>query len=434
MPLPMADPPFPAAPPPTPVSIYTPGPHGCGDMDEYTWGTTSSSSYSTSGGSLHSAAGRPDIRGVGFKPDPSSSPFRLSYDSMETDHTGTVSPQDLHPELDYTHFHGMGMFPMTAEELESMPMFPFLSSDTEVLGHPVSAAATAGPVYSTNPVASVRRPLPSAAPGPSTHRKTLSVASSRGSVGTAASHAGSSTSYLSSKRRAHAPGPRGSGGVSGRSCAPTARDSIPEGAFVPGHRNVPAGPPPPMQFQERVSGFPPPPPSSIIPSNDYSRPPVENTRAKSSSHRSSRKKSSSQQAGEHKSSPPLRKKKSSGSGSAGGKTTPSSSQQQVVVPSQPLFPTGQNKPGFVPIGCLGVASAAQGNISPLDLGFKKRIIVAERDAGLTYKAIKNKYTRWREAESTYRGLDRTARLPLEHRERVASWSEQHVSSRPPTLP
>lgn len=336
---------------------------------------------------------------------------------------GTVSPQDLHPELQYAHLNSMGMFPMTTEELGSMSMFPL--SDAEILA-PVSAhdAATM-PLYTA-----IRRPLPSAAPPSSTHRKPSSAASSRGSVGTAAGHTGMTASSHCSKRRAHANEARGSGSGSGRSCPPIAPVPIKEGVFVSGPHTVPAGPPPmpaQTQFQGQVSGFPPPPPPSIIPSHNNNN---NNNRASASgsSHRSSRKKSSSQTA-EHKSPSstnnkpsPLRKKKTSG-----GSKTNSSSQHQPILPSQSLFPPGQNRPGFVPIGRLGVASVAQGNIHPLDLTLKKRIIVAERDAGLTYKAIKNKYTRWREAESTYRGLDRTARLPVEHRERVASWSEQHVS-------
>lgn len=104
-----------------------------------------------------------------------------------------------------------------------------------------------------------------------------------------------------------------------------------------------------------------------------------------------------------------------------------------------IFPPGQDQPGFVPIGEDRVASRAQGNDWPIPRDLMERIIAAERDSAgshggskegqLTYKQIKAKYSRWRISESTLRGIKRVHDLPKEHRERVPTWNDEHVSAR-----
>lgn len=434
MPLPMVDPPFPSAPPPTPVSMY--GGNNFGG-DEYAW----SSSFS-------SASTRPSRNG--FKADPSS-PFRFPMDNMDM-HIGTVSPRDLHPELDYNNLNSSMNMPLTPEE---MGMLSF--SDAEIASLPASL-----PAYTA------RRPLPSAAPVPSNYRGKQSRAQSGASAtfvtGSSSEGSASTASIHSSSKRSSSRLPRGSG----RGCPPSESIPLPDRRVsTPNHHTVPAGPPIPARapFLGLASSFPPHSLPNIAPSinavADRSLAQAQalaavdrevgtaaaaniqdiGTRSSSSSHRSSRKRSTQSHTEQHKSSPSTtsssdRKKKASSSISDKPSSPSHKKQVTAPVPSQRTcsFPPGENRLGFVPIGCLGVASAAQGNTHPLDLALKKRIIVAERDAGLTYKAIQSKYTRWREAESTYRGLDRTARLPLEHRERVASWGEQHVSFIPPISP
>lgn len=440
MPLPMVDPPFPTAPPPTPVSVY--GINSSFGGDEHSWGS-----------SLSSASMRPD--GTGFKADPSS-PFRFPMDNNMDMDIGTVSPRDLHPELEYHNMNSNIHMPLTPEE---MGMFSF--SDAEMASLPSSL-----------PAFTARRPLPSAASLPSNNNPRRQSTAQLGACATSA--AGSSSSGLTATGSGHSsskrsgsrlPGPRGSGSGSGRDCSTpeSVPRTDPEVVPAPGHHPVSAGPgmPAHASFLRPASSFHPPPLPIIAPSNNAvadrslaqsqafaANKQIETTagnnfynigtRSSTSSHRSSRKKSTQSHTEQRKSSPSKPsssdRKKTSGSSSVSGKPSSSShKQKQATVPGIPSqqhtlsFPPGQNRLGFVPIGCLGIASAAQGNTHPLDLALKKRIIVAERDAGLTYKAIQSKYTRWREAESTYRGLDRTARLPIEHRERVASWGDKHVS-------
>lgn len=366
-----------------------------------------------------------------------------AFDNLDI--RGTISPQELHPELDYTNFVGPGvMMPLSPEDVGM-----FQLADTE-FPPPVPAA----PAYTA------RRPLPNAAPSPSGsfghRRESVSLKTSATANGS-----GSGSSSNHPKRKPH--GSRGSGTDSGRGYPSVGSIRISEAPMDPkhlqaidSHHLAPDGSlgSTLTHFPRQISGFPLMIPSNSVPSHalveNQSLTPVfpsgngESASTRDSacgkSSRSTSKKTSEKHKSSSKSSPPLRKKAPSGSNSStsGNKQrAPSSNKQQkqctaidpVTSCHQPIssFPPGQNRPGFVPIGRTGMASVAQGNSHPLDLTLKKRIIVAERDAGLTYRAIKNKYTRWREAESTYRGLDRTARLPLEHRERVATWSEHHVS-------
>lgn len=490
MPLPMVDPPsFPTAPPPTPTNggvlpIYHPHNGGFNENinfqqqtglgaaggAEYTWG---SSTLRGDGGGSYNAMLQPSDESIGFKADPSS-PFRFEQHHMMD--IGTVSPHDLHPlELEYhTHFQSsMGLHPLGMDD-HLGDMFAFSDADISPLHMPTPIPA-AVPAYATAPS---RRPLPSApisaaaaARRESSNNSSI-VPRSSASASTAASGGGHNTSSSTttasshSRRRNPASGSsRGSGSGQAPSlmgCSSSSRTQGARGTQVSGHLQAPASNVPrlPMsaQTQGQASGFAPAPLAKIVPSNttvidrsmarhtargDTAEPSRAAQRELSSrssgtkkSPRSHRKKSQPKkhQNHEHKSSPsskstsspPLRKKKDSSSSTSTNSTSIATGSQRNNSSSS-SFPPGQNIPGFVPIGRLGVASEGQGNTAKLDGLTKKRIIVAERDAGLTYKAIKNKYTRWREAESTYRGLDRAARLPVEHRERVASWSEQHVS-------
>lgn len=397
MPLPMVDPPFPTAPPPTPVPMYPHGDNlGYDRGEDYTWTSYSSASL-----------------GSEIKPDPSS-PFRFPHDNIDI---STVSPQDLHSEMDYNH-HFQSMLSLNSEDLGT-----FHFSDAE--------APAPVPAYT-------RRPLPHAAPAvtvPSTRRKaSVPMASAAGHYGSASNQP---------RCRPHGPCGSDNGSSSGHNFPLEAPTYIPGGALeATGVRqSLPSGRPMSTQTQFPVqhTSLPQSPPSNTVPSrNAMSEKPLaptfkdedlesvvnrESPKRTSTSSRSSRKKAEPKPPTK---SSPLRKNTTN--------KISSHKQSSASVPARPhpsvaaVFPPGQNRPGFVSIGQIGVATVAQGNSHPLDLALKKRIIVAERDAGLTYKAIKNKYTRWREAESTYRGLDRTARLPVEHRERVASWSEQHVST------
>lgn len=104
------------------------------------------------------------------------------------------------------------------------------------------------------------------------------------------------------------------------------------------------------------------------------------------------------------------------------------------------FPPGADQPGFVPIGEDRVASRAQGNVWPVARDLMERIVAAERnvdgrrsrDTQLTYKQIKAKYSRWKISESTLRGIKRVYDLPREHRERIPTWNDEHVSEINPT--
>lgn len=104
------------------------------------------------------------------------------------------------------------------------------------------------------------------------------------------------------------------------------------------------------------------------------------------------------------------------------------------VEAKSIFPPGQKMPGFVPIGRIGIANAAQGNKWPIERKLMEQIVGAERGHGeyrrktrLTYKEIMAKYSRWEVKESTLRGIKRKITLPKEHRERQPRWDEEHVS-------
>lgn len=106
----------------------------------------------------------------------------------------------------------------------------------------------------------------------------------------------------------------------------------------------------------------------------------------------------------------------------------------VSVEAKPIFPPGRNMPGFVPIGRIGIANAAQGNRWPIERKLMEQIVGAERGHGeyrrktrLTYKEIMAKYSRWDIKESTLRGIKRKITLPKEHRERKPRWDAEHVS-------
>ncbi|PSR80905.1 hypothetical protein BD289DRAFT_484693 [Coniella lustricola] len=108
--------------------------------------------------------------------------------------------------------------------------------------------------------------------------------------------------------------------------------------------------------------------------------------------------------------------------------------------------SGHNEPNFVPIGYEGKASAAQGNYWPIERSLMKRIVAAERgylgfgyDRGtggegrrssgpkpLTYRQIKDKYSRWQHKEPTLRGIARSFQRPKEHRERKPTWEAEHL--------
>lgn len=103
--------------------------------------------------------------------------------------------------------------------------------------------------------------------------------------------------------------------------------------------------------------------------------------------------------------------------------------------AKPIFPPGQKMPGFVPIGRIGIAIAAQGNRWPIERNLMEQIVGAERGHGeyrrktrLTYKEIMAKYSHWDIKESTLRGIKRKITLPKEHRERKPKWDEEHVST------
>lgn len=105
--------------------------------------------------------------------------------------------------------------------------------------------------------------------------------------------------------------------------------------------------------------------------------------------------------------------------------------------ASPIFPPGKDMPGFVPIGRIGIATAAQGNRWPIERQLMERLVGAERGHGeyrrntrLTYKEILAKYSRWDLKESTLRGIKRKITLPKEHRERKPRWDAEHVSINP----
>lgn len=352
-----------------------------------------------------------------------SSPFRL-LPCHNNDNIGTISPQELHSE----HMC-LPLQPTNTKDHEDMGVFQFSDSDGPVPSYYSHRA------FSTTP-SSISFPnrLKSVAPS-------IDIAS----PGRRRAHGSSSHSGGSRRNRPKA-----------EQRTPTAANYVPGGGAVAGQmhdgrRVLPAGPSDISQcHREGQMLFPPPPASHILPSNKSMEGDdlgVLGLAGVSTTPRSSRSR------GNKKTAQTSLVKPSSSSTSTNTTATTNHSRKKktagvpvrVPLPNQApflpqaptsltaplLFPPGQNYPGFVPIGQTAVASTAQGNRHPLDLTLKKRIIVAERDAGLTYKAIKNKYTRWRDAESTYRGLDRTARLPVEHRERVASWSEEHVWNPPP---
>lgn len=93
-------------------------------------------------------------------------------------------------------------------------------------------------------------------------------------------------------------------------------------------------------------------------------------------------------------------------------------------------PPGMDQPGFVPIGVVGVASAAQGNNKDLEKSIKSRIVKAERghDPQLTYRQIHEKYHEWGVTVSRLRGMLRNTTLARKDRERVVVWTFDSVSS------
>lgn len=113
---------------------------------------------------------------------------------------------------------------------------------------------------------------------------------------------------------------------------------------------------------------------------------------------------------------------------------PSTSTATATTVPMSFFPPGQNMPGFIPIGRVGIASAAQGNRWPIERKLMEQLVGAERGHGehkpkmrLTYKEIMAKYSRWDIKESTLRGIKRKITLPKEHRERKPRWDAEHVS-------
>ncbi|KAJ4407501.1 hypothetical protein N0V82_009894 [Gnomoniopsis sp. IMI 355080] len=117
-------------------------------------------------------------------------------------------------------------------------------------------------------------------------------------------------------------------------------------------------------------------------------------------------------------------------------TTITTSTTTTTTSPMSTFPPGQDMPGFVPIGRVGVASAAQGNHWPIDRKLMEQLVGAERGGHgehrpktrLAYREIQAKYSRWPVKESTLRGIMRKISLPKEHRERKPTWDAEHIKS------